>query len=163
VITIRQARPEDEVALQDIDAATWTASVSPAPAPPAGTAFFSERTRPADVLVAEIDGVVAGYAILGRALTLPARGHVLELRGLAVDPRRQRSGAGRRLVEASVEQARERGARKLALRVLGTNIRARKLYESCGFIVEGVLHAEFFLDGRYVDDIMMARNLAPPG
>jgi ribosomal protein S18 acetylase RimI-like enzyme len=148
------------VALRGIDAATWTTSVSPAPAPPPGTAFFNERTRPADVLVAKIDGVVAGYAILGWSLTLPARGHVLELRGLAVHPDHQRSGAGRRLVEASVEQARDRGARKLALRVLGTNIGARKLYESCGFIVEGVLHAEFFLDGRYVDDIMMARNLS---
>jgi ribosomal protein S18 acetylase RimI-like enzyme len=160
VINIRQALPEDEMALQDIDAATWTTGGSPAPPPPAGTAFFSERTRPADVLVAEIDGAVAGYAILARSLTIPAHGHVLEIRGLAVDPGRQRSGAGRQLVEASVGQARERGARKLALRVLGTNIRARKLYESCGFTVEGVLHAEFFLDGLYVDDILMARNLS---
>jgi ribosomal protein S18 acetylase RimI-like enzyme len=160
VITIRQARPEDEVALRGIDAATWTTGVSPGPPPPAGTAFFSERTRPADVLVAEIDGAVAGYAILGRSVTLPARGHVMELGGLAVDPGRQRSGAGRRLVEASVEQAHDRGARKLALRVLGTNTRARKLYESCGFLVEGVLRAEFFLDGRYVDDILMARELS---
>ena len=35
--------------------------------------------------------------------------------GLAVDPARQGHGAGRRLLEAGVEQARLSGARKLAL------------------------------------------------
>jgi hypothetical protein len=51
------------------------------------------------------------------------------------------------------------GARKLTLRVLGSNVRARRLYESCGFLVEGVLRAEFFLGGRYVDDVLMTRIL----
>jgi RimJ/RimL family protein N-acetyltransferase len=60
---------------------------------------------------------------------------------------------------ASVERARGRGARKLALRVLGTNVRARQLYQSCGFLVEGVLRAEFFLAGHYVDDVLMAHSL----
>jgi RimJ/RimL family protein N-acetyltransferase len=59
-----------------------------------------------------------------------------------------------------VEQAQSRGARKLALRVLGTNTRARSLYESCGFLVEGLLREEFFLDGRYVDDVLMAYILS---
>ena len=69
------------------------------------------------------------------------------------------AAGGRRLVQASVEQARGRGAHKLALRVLGGNVQARRLYQSCGFLVEGVLHAEFFLGGRYVDDVLMARIL----
>ena len=100
-----------------------------------------------------------GGTMVEQAFPLASHAHVLELQGLAVDPARQRCGAGRRLVEASVEQARRRGARKLALRVLGSNVRARRLYESCGFLVEGVLHAEFFLGGRYVDDVLMARLL----
>jgi ribosomal protein S18 acetylase RimI-like enzyme len=86
---------------------------------------------------------------------------VLQLSGLAVHPRRQRSGAGRALVEAAVEQARDRGARKLSLRVLGVNTGARNLYQACGFVVEGILRAEFLLDGRYVDDVLMARYLVP--
>ena len=111
------------------------------------------------MLVAEIGSATAGYAALGQSSRLASHAHVLEIRGLAVDPVFQRRGAGRRLVEASVEQARDRGAHKLALRVLGTNVRARQLYESCGFLVEGVLRAEFFLGGRYVDDVLMARAL----
>lgn len=159
VAQVRRAQLEDQSVLKKIDAAAWAEDVTPAPPRRRDAAFFGERTRPADTLVAEIDGVVVGYALVGQALPLASHAHVLELQGLAVDPARQRCGAGRRLVEASVELARGRGARKLALRVLGSNVRARRLYESCGFLVEGVLHAEFFLGGRYVDDVLMARVL----
>ena len=86
---------------------------------------------------------------------------MLTLNGLAVDPQRQRNGAGRRLVEAAIEEARGRGAHKLSLHVLGTNTSARLLYEACGFVVEGILRAEFLLDDRYVDDVLMARQLVP--
>jgi len=113
------------------------------------------------VFVAEVDGVVVGYAKLSQTIALPSHEHVLTLNGLAVDPQRQRKGAGRRLVEAVVEEAQGRGAHKLSLRVLGTNSGARLLYEACGFVVEGILRAEFLLNGRYVDDVLMARQLAP--
>jgi ribosomal protein S18 acetylase RimI-like enzyme len=159
VVQVRQARQEDQAVLRKIEAAAWAEDVTPAPPPPPDAAFFRERVRPADTLVAEIDGVVVGYALVGQALPFASHAHVLELQGLAVDPGRQRRGAGRRLVEASVEQGRGLGARKLTLRVLGSNVRARRLYESCGFLVEGVLRAEFFLGGRYVDDVLMARIL----
>ena len=159
MIAIRQAQSADDTTLRQLDAVTWTDDVSPAPAPPVGTPFFNERTRPDDVLVAVVDGVVVGYAKLGRSTTLPSHAHVLELNGLTVDPNRRRLGAGRRLVEAAVEEARKRGARKLSLRVLGGNLSARRLYEASGFVVEGMLRDEFLLAGRYVDDIFMARHL----
>ena len=161
VLAIRKARPQDGTILGHVDAATWTANASPAPAPPVGTAFFSERTRPEDVLVAEVEGVVVGYAKLSQSIALPSHDHVLRLNGLAVDPQRQRHGAGRRLVEAAMEEAQGRGAHKLSLRVLGSNTSARLLYEACGFAVEGILRAEFLLNGRYVDDVLMARQLDP--
>jgi ribosomal protein S18 acetylase RimI-like enzyme len=161
VFEIRKARPQDDTILGQVDAATWTADVSPAPARPAGIAFFSERTRPNDVLVAEVDGFIVGYAKLSQSIALPSHDHVLTLNGLAVDPRRQRKGAGRRLVEAAIEEAQGRGALKLSLGVLSTNTSARSLYEACGFVVEGIHRAEFLLNDRYVDDILMARRLAP--
>lgn len=161
VTTIRQARLEDEPELRDIDAATWTADVSPAPPPAADAPFFGDRTAPGDVLVAESGHVIAGYAALGQSPRLASHSHVLQIRGLAVHPARQRGGVGRRLVEACIEQARSRGARKLSLRVLGDNIAARRLYESCGFIAEGILREEYFLGGRYVDDVLMACMVNP--
>ena len=63
-------------------------------------------------------------------------------------------------MQACIEQARSRGARKLSLSVLGGNVATRRLYESCGFMVEGILREEFFLGGRYVDDVLRACMLA---
>lgn len=48
---------------------------------------------------------------------------------------------------------------RITLRVLGHNEPARALYEAEGFAVEGVLPGEFWLDGRYADDVMMGRSL----
>jgi ribosomal protein S18 acetylase RimI-like enzyme len=147
---IRAARPDDGPALQAIDRATWSWDVSPAPV---GAAAY----RPEETLVAELDGEVAGYVALGAATPLESNRHVVHVRGLAVAPAYQGRGIGRALVEAAVRVARERGARRVTLRVLAPNVAARALYEACGFVVEGVGHEEFLLDGRYVDDVLMAR------
>jgi RimJ/RimL family protein N-acetyltransferase len=47
------------------------------------------------------------------------------------------------------------------IRALGPNLPARALYESCGFATEGILRELFFLDGHYVDDVIMALDLDP--
>jgi ribosomal protein S18 acetylase RimI-like enzyme len=159
---IRAATLADEPALVAIDRATWSTVATPAPPPPAGTAFFAGRTEPPDVLVAVVDGAVAGYASIGPATGVPANDHVLMLHGLAVDPAWQGRGLARRLVVAAVEEARARGARRLRLRVLGHNPAALRVYEASGFVVEGVLREEFRIDGRYVDDVLMAADLSRP-
>jgi ribosomal protein S18 acetylase RimI-like enzyme len=85
---------------------------------------------------------------------------VLEVSGIAVDPALRRRGVGRALVDAAIAEARARGARRLTLRVLAPNDGARRLYESAGFVVEGVQREEFLLDGSYVDDLLMALDLS---
>jgi ribosomal protein S18 acetylase RimI-like enzyme len=159
VIEVRPARVDDDAGLSRIDAATWTADVSPAPLPAADAPFFGPGTDVGDVLVAEIDGTVVGYAKLDQTIPAPSHQHVLALNGLAVDPAGRRRGVGRRLVEEAIAEASRRGARKLSLRVLAPNSAARQLYEVCGFNVEGVLREEFLLDGQYVDDVLMARPI----
>ena len=66
---------------------------------------------------------------------------------------------GRALIRAVVEEARRQGALRITLRVLGHNTPARKLYESEGFVIEGIQPGEFYLDGEYVDDVLMGRAL----
>ena len=158
MITTRVAREADDEALIAIDKQTWDSGASPSPKPDPMPPFFSKRD-PADVLVAEADGVVAGYAGLRSNASMPSHAHVIEINGLGVDPALSGRGVGAALVEAAVDEARRRGARKVTLRVLGHNGPARRLYARCGFVEEGVLREEFLLDGRYVDDILMARML----
>ncbi len=155
MVEVRAASTADEGALSRLDRAAWTTYSSPGPLPE-GESFFNEKTNPEDVLVAVVDGEVAGYLRLAKASRFTSSDHVLTINGVAVDPGRQRRGVGRALIEAAATEARSRGARRLTLRVFSPNAAARALYESAGFEVEGVLRGEFFLGGVYVDDIVMA-------
>ena len=162
---MRVARPDDEQALAAIDSAAWTpASGLPSVIARAGGPFFSAARPPDGCLVAEADGAVAGYVMVRPATRLPENAHVHGIAGLAVAPAARGRGVAGALLAAAVQHARERGARKLSLRVLSTNEAALRLYERAGFRREGTLLGEFLIDGRYVDDVLMARHLdATPG
>ncbi|MGH6729325.1 MAG: GNAT family N-acetyltransferase [Sphingomicrobium sp.] len=82
-----------------------------------------------DVLVAEVDGDIAGFAALVGG----------ELDGLFVEPARWRRGIGTALVEAAVHEARRRG---LSLTVIA-DPGAREFYENCGFRFEGDAETRF--------------------
>jgi len=159
VTSVRPATRDDGRRLAILDAATWSPAVTPALRWDADADFFA-KDPPQDVLVAEVDGDVAGYVKLRHPTELPASRHVLLVNGLAVDPDVQRRGVGRALLLAAIEEARRRGARRLTLNVLGTNPGALALYAACGFAVEGVRRGEFLLGGEYVDDVLMAVDLA---
>ncbi|MGW7379412.1 N-acetyltransferase family protein [Streptomyces sp. NPDC054794] len=155
---IRTALPDDDEELGVLDRATWSHlhAVVPAPQPPYAP-FFDDRHSAADTLVAELDRRIVGYLRLGFATPLAANVHVRQIQGLAVAEEARGRGVGRALIRAAVEETRRRGARRITLRVLGHNAPARKLYESEGFVVEGLLPEEFLLDGKYVDDVFMGR------
>ncbi|QKW06084.1 GNAT family N-acetyltransferase [Streptomyces sp. NA04227] len=184
---IRPARIADGAQLAALDYELWSPlhSVMARPDSP-HHAFFTERTPVQDVLVAEIDapagqeperearrrlwrkregraggragGRVAGYIRLV-ASSHPCNAHVQQIQGLLVADWARGTGVARALLRAACDLARERGARRITLRVLGYNAPARALYASEGFVVEGVLPEEVFLDGQYVDDVLMGRSL----
>jgi ribosomal protein S18 acetylase RimI-like enzyme len=159
-VATRLAAEEDAEALTVLDRATWTSLSSPAPLPNTSWTFFDEKTHPEDVIVGVLDDRIVGYLKLGLATPLPASDHVRCVSGLAVAPSARGRGVGRALLAAAAHEARARGARRLTLRVLGHNEAARRLYESMGFVVEGIQRGEFFLDGAYVDDVLMALELS---
>lgn len=158
-LIIRSARPEDERELAVLNRASWSTLSDVSPAPPAEETLFDERHTPEQFLLAVLDGRIVGYIRQVPPTPLASNRHVRQIQGLAVDDTARGRGVGRRLVEAACATARAEGARKMTLRVLGWNAPARRLYESCGFVVEGSLAEEFLIDGRYVDDIWMARRL----
>lgn len=155
---IRAARLEDEPELVALDRANWSTLVSPAPLPDEGKPFFDERCRPENVLVAVRGGSIVGYVRVDGG-SIPASDHVAHVNGLVVAGSERRQGIGRALMEEAMGQLRAKGRRRMTLRVLGHNVGARRLYGACGFVVEGVLRGEFFLDGNYVDDVLMARDI----
>ncbi|MFF5896331.1 GNAT family N-acetyltransferase [Streptomyces argenteolus] len=165
LLPVRLAVPQDESALGELDRATWSTlhAVQPRPVPPYEP-FFDARHRPEEFLLAEAatgaGGThIAGYLRLARPTPLACNAHVRQIQGLAVAGWARRHGVARALLHAAYAEARRQGAGRLTLRVLGHNAPARALYAAEGFAVEGVLPGEFFLGGRYVDDVLMGRSL----
>lgn len=74
---------------------------------------------------------------------------------IGVDPTEQSNGVGKKLVDVVKKEATNQGIHKLSLRVLGTNQRAISFYKKNGFIIEGILKEEFWLNGQFVDDVLM--------
>ncbi|MET7647906.1 GNAT family N-acetyltransferase [Streptomyces sp. NPDC005426] len=163
---VRPAVLDDDSALAELDRSTWSTlhEVVERPQPPYAP-FFDERHRPQDVLVAEAvnagERVIAGYVRVVPPTPLACNAHVRQIQGLAVAGWARGRGMGRSLIRAACAAARGQGASRITLRVLGHNAPARALYASEGFTVEGVLPGEFFLGGRYVDDVLMGRPLSP--
>jgi len=153
----------DQAALTEVDALAWSAdSGFPSTLVPGARngMFFTTDNPPEAHLVAELDGSVVGYIRLKPPTRLPENAHVVQVQGLAVHPGARRHGAAGSLLDAAAKQLRDRGIRKLTLRVLSTNHAAIRLYERLGYAREGVLIGEFLINGAYVDDVLMAKRLS---
>lgn len=111
-------------------------------------------------LVVDADGVIVGGGTI--APMGPRKEHVADL-GMGIAASHRGLGIGGRLLDALLEASRERGFEKVHLTVWGTNARARRLYESRGFVVEGVLRGQLKIRGRPVDEVVMALWLDQSG
>jgi ribosomal protein S18 acetylase RimI-like enzyme len=76
--------------------------------------------------------------------------------GMGVLPEVRGRGVGRRLAEAAIAAAKEQGAERIELEVFASNTRAIALYETLGFVHEGVRRRARKLDGEYDDVVLMA-------
>jgi RimJ/RimL family protein N-acetyltransferase len=119
------------------------------------------RHPDAAVFVVEADGEVVGRLSLARDPHQASR-HVADL-GLMVAAAYRRRGIGRALLERAAEWARESGVRKLELHVFPWNVPALALYESFGFVREGVRRGHYLRDGEEVDAVLMAYRVPDGG
>ena len=83
-----------------------------------------------------------------------------EILSIGVDAAFQRRGIGRTLVEALIELARSKGARRLFLDVAESNAAALALYARLGFEQMGRRKAYYrHPDGRQEDALLMVRGV----
>lgn len=103
-------------------------------------------------LIAVLDDDPAGFA-MGRATAGEA-----EVLTLAVRPSARRTGAGRALLSALVEEAADRGAGTLFLEVSDRNPAARALYSAAG-ATEAGRRRRYYPDGS--DALVLRMELTP--
>jgi RimJ/RimL family protein N-acetyltransferase len=102
---------------------------------------------------------LAGDKVIGwcdvRREFFPSRAHRGTL-GMGLLPEWRGRGVGRRLLEATLAQARRSGFKRIELDVHADNSRAIALYEKAGFVREGVVRDASLIDSVFRDAILMA-------
>ncbi|WP_422658652.1 GNAT family N-acetyltransferase [Paenibacillus sp. EC2-1] len=153
-VTIRFSEIKDAAQLMEIDDIVWDKYTAPEPLHWSSRDNYLLHCPPGSQLVAVCEDDICGYVGFRTPTGLESNHHVLEL-NIAIHPSYQRKGLGSRLMQAAKDMARLEHKRKLRLRVLSSNPGAISFYKTCGFHEEGRLEREFFIDGHYVDDILM--------
>ena len=115
-------------------------------------------------LVAEIDGVLAGYAYAGPFRSRPAYRLTVE-NSVYIAPDTHRRGIGRALLSALIEAAQANGFRQM-IAVIGDSTKQAAsigLHEALGFRHVGILEHVGFKHGRWLDSVLMQRELGEGG
>jgi len=110
------------------------------------------RFRQGVFLVAELDGVVAGYVA---AVLREGGGHILSV---AVHPEQRRRGIGGLLMRSILGELRAMGVREVVLEVKRGSAAVR-FYEKLGFKAVGVI-SRYYEDGA---DAVVMMTLIPEG
>lgn len=160
-ISIRAAGAADIEAIADIYAdavVNGTASYELEP-PSAGEMAARHEALLAQglpYLVAEADGIVAGYAYAGLFRPRPAYRFTLE-DSVYLAPGAQGRGIGRRLLAALIGEAERLGYRQMVA-VIGDGARQQasiRLHEALGFAHAGTIAGTGYKHGRWLDTIFM--------
>lgn len=113
-------------------------------------------------LVAERDGVVAGWACHGPHRDGEVRSGEVELYAIYVHPDLLGRGVGRALLRESADRCAAAGHERMLLWVLKDNVRARRFYERAGFRPDGA-EEPFEAAGVEIPEVRYARVLTGTG
>ena len=110
-------------------------------------------------LVAETEGTVAAYAYAGSYRARPAYRFTVE-NSVYVAHWAQRQGIGRRLLEALIDRCRQCGKHSMVA-IIGDSghVASIRLHEQLGFRLVGALIDVGFKHDRWLDSVIMQREL----
>jgi phosphinothricin acetyltransferase len=110
------------------------------------------------VLVAEVDGAVAGYASFSQWRGLVGFRFSVE-NSIYIDERFQGRGIGRALMTELIVRAREAGKHLMIADITGGNTASIRLHESLGFEPAGVIREVGTKFGEWLDLVILQLKL----
>ena len=174
-VSVRRAVSTDAAELSRVAAITFPLACPPSTTEEAKADFIANSLSEAAfagylaqsdhiLLLAEVDGVSAGYTMLVTgdpqdpdvAAVVLARPTV-ELSKVYVMPEQHGTGVAAALMDATIATARESGAVSMWLGVNNENVRANRFYEKSGFAIVGM--KKFRLGDVDEDDFVRERAL----
>jgi L-amino acid N-acyltransferase YncA len=165
---IRPAAVEDLEAIAGIFARYVVESVATFEEVPPTVAHWRQRlddlaSRPLPFLVAEVGGEVAGYAYASPWRPKPAYRYTVE-DTVYVAPEWTGKGLGRLLLDELLAQCAKAGVRQMIAVVADTgDPTSAALHFACGFVEAGRLRAVGRKHDRWVDTLLLQRDLSTGG
>jgi len=163
-VSVRSATPADVPAITRIYAHAVKHGTASFELDPPDEAEMARRQRTLldggyPYIIAEIDGVLAGYAYAGPYRPRPAYRFSVE-DSIYVDPDAQRRGVGRVLLEHLIEECERRGFRQM-IAVIGDSAQAPsiELHRALGFRMIGAVQNVGYKFDRWLDSVNMQRPL----
>jgi L-amino acid N-acyltransferase YncA len=165
-IAIRPATPADIPAITRIYAHAVLQGTATFEIDPPDEAEMTRRMKALldggfPYIVAENGGTLAGYAYAGPYRARPAYRFTVE-DSIYVDPNTHRRGLGRALLTRLIEEAERRGFRQM-IAVIGDSANAPSIevHRALGFRMVGNFESVGFKFGRWLDSVLMQRDLGP--
>ncbi|HEY5795467.1 MAG TPA: GNAT family N-acetyltransferase [Bosea sp. (in: a-proteobacteria)] len=112
-------------------------------------------------IVAERDGLILGYAYASAYRPRPAYRATVE-NSIYIAPEAQGSGVGSALLAALMAECTTRGFRQMIAVIgdgTGGSVGSRRLHERAGFRLIGVAEKVGFKHGRWLDQMLMQKEL----
>jgi ribosomal protein S18 acetylase RimI-like enzyme len=94
------------------------------------------------VLVADVDGKIVGFCVVGRSRDEDADETVGELYAIYIDAQTMNHGVGSALLKIGLAYLAEQGYARATLWVMESNQRARRFYERKGWVADGTTRTE---------------------
>ena len=131
--------------------------------PPEAAEIARRRAQVVEIglpwLVAEVDGVVAGYAYAGRYRPRAAYRFTVE-DSIYIHPEYTGQGLGAGLLERVIAACEQWGGRQMVAVIGGSdNLASIRLHQRFGFRHAGLLRSAGFKFGRWADSVLMQRAL----
>ncbi len=165
-VTVRAATPADIPAITRIYAHAVRTGTATFELEPPDEAEMTRRMGALlegqfPYLAAEIGRVLVGYAYAGLYRTRPAYRFTVE-DSIYIDPGAQRRGVGRALLKRLIEECERRGFRQMVA-VIGDSaqVASIEMHRALGFRPSGNFENVGYKFGRWLDSVMMQRDLGP--
>ncbi|WP_251712974.1 GNAT family N-acetyltransferase [Lactococcus ileimucosae] len=155
---IRPIEPHDFATVARLENQNWTLKSTPLIINSSAEKIMKKILKGTRYLLAEENGKILGVLDYGPRNKSEFGAHVLTFGVMTVQEARGK-GIATQLIQHLIHEACTENYEKITINAMSSNPKALHLYERLGFVLEGQLRKEYYIDGTYVDSLIYAYYL----
>ncbi len=152
---IRKIEPRDFVKVAQLENENWTLASTPHVMDSSAEKIIGKIMTGTTYFLAVENDEILGILDYGPRHKSEFGRHTVTF-GIMTAQEARGKGVATTLINFFIDFAKKEGFKKITIQVMGSNPAVLKLYNKLGFVEEGRLKKEFFIDGEYIDDCILA-------